>query len=157
MEVRKSLDNYRFDFHKQPDAKSAFLFLGTNSSLAANTHKKDAPSGINLNHVPTWFHPSKIQLFSSTKKPFSWIVSPLSTILICNTQTTVAGGLVQLSECRNAVNVAMAGLPRVGNIPDDAINSMLTNAPLEALDVEMNPPISSWVREARRLSSEALT
>ncbi|KAF5354866.1 hypothetical protein D9756_005788 [Leucocoprinus leucothites] len=128
---------YRFGIDMQPDPRSAYLVLGTNSSFAIKSTEKERPR-INLDHVPTLFHPYLIKLVSSTLDPSFWL-APLSTILVCDPGIVISGGVAQLSQRKNTLRVVTAGLSRIGNMPDDAINAFLTNALLEYLDIDDEP------------------
>ncbi|KAF5354826.1 hypothetical protein D9756_005726 [Leucocoprinus leucothites] len=115
----------------QPDGRLAVLALGTNSSLPVDPDE-DKRSFLNLDNLPTLYHPSGINLNDSDGDPSQW-TSPLSTILYCDPQLQVSGGRAQLSPDKS-LTLAASGLSRIGNIPDEAVTTLFASALLLTLD-----------------------
>lgn len=115
----------------QPDTRSAFLAIGSNETFPVDPKKNRRPA-INLDNLPTLFHPSGLSLNSSNSSSSQWI-SPLSTILLCDPRIEVSGGRAQLTQNKNLM-VTASGLPPVDNIPHETITTLFTQAFLSPLD-----------------------
>lgn len=125
----------------QPDAVLAFLVVGTNDSLPVEPNQKRR-SIVNLNHLPTLFHPHGLTLNGSDGTPSTWL-PPLSTILVCDPRIEVSGGRAQLSPSKQ-LSVVASQLPIVGNMPLDSITTIFSEAIPPALDTDDNT-INRWI------------
>ncbi|KAF5354940.1 hypothetical protein D9756_005729 [Leucocoprinus leucothites] len=125
----------------QPDGRLAMLALGTNSSLPIDPDQ-DKCSFLNLDNLPTLYHPSGINLNDSDGDPSQW-TSPLSTVLYCDPQLQVSGGRAQLSPDKS-LTLAASGLSRIGNIPDEAVTTLFASAVLLVLDTD-DDTVNQWV------------
>lgn len=125
----------------QPDAVSAVLLIGTNSTLPVDPNENKR-STINLDDIPAMFHPSGLTLNTSGSIPSQW-ASPLSTVLFCDPHIEVSGGHVQLTPSKK-LTVTTSGLPPIGNMPRDAITTIFTQALLEALDTN-DETVEQWI------------
>ncbi len=125
----------------QPDAISAFLLIGTNDSFPVDPDEEKR-SIINLNHLPTLFHPFGLEVNLSHSDSSQWI-SPLSTVLVCDPQLELSGGWGQLTPGKN-LTVAASGLPLVGNISPDVTTTIFSQVMLDVLDAD-NPIEATWV------------
>ncbi|EKM76018.1 hypothetical protein AGABI1DRAFT_131736 [Agaricus bisporus var. burnettii JB137-S8] len=117
----------------RPDALFAALFVGTNDSLPVHPAEQNQ-SIVNLNNLPTLYHPEGLSLNSSDGVPSSW-VSPLSTILVCDPRIDISGGRARLTPNKQ-LSVVASQLPRIGNIPYNAVTTIFSEALMEALDTE---------------------
>ncbi|KAJ3558693.1 hypothetical protein NP233_g11459 [Leucocoprinus birnbaumii] len=125
----------------QPDANFAVLVIGTNSSLPVDPDPNKR-SIINLDHLPTSFHPEGLLLNNTDAITSHWI-SPLSVILYCDPSIEASGGRARLSPTK-ALEVTASGLPAVGNIPHNATTTIFTSALLDVLDTG-DETVGQWL------------
>lgn len=125
----------------QPDAILAILVVGTNDSLPVDPEQKRR-SIVNLNNLPTLFHPHGLTLNDSDGVTSTWI-SPLSTILVCDPRLEVSGGRARLSPSKQ-LSVVASQLPAVGNMPYNSITTLFSEAITDALDTDDNT-INRWI------------
>ncbi|KAF5354835.1 hypothetical protein D9756_005728 [Leucocoprinus leucothites] len=125
----------------QPDGRLAMVVFGTNSSLPVNPDESKR-SFLNLNKLPTLYHPLGLTLNNSRGDP-SKCTSPLSTVLYCDPRIQVSGGCAQLSPDKS-LRLAASGSSRIGNIPDEAVTTLFTSALLGILDTD-DDAVNQWI------------
>lgn len=125
----------------QPDTVLTFLAIGTNDTLPLDPDE-DQRSIINLNNLPTLFHPDGLAINGSDGTPSRWI-SPLSSILVCDPRIEVSGGWAQLTPNKQ-LSVVASQLPLVGNMPHDAITTLFSEALPDALDTD-DSTVPQWI------------
>lgn len=125
----------------QPDAVLAILVIGTNDTLPVDPDEEER-SIINLNNIPTLFHPDGLAINGTDGLPSQWN-SPLSSILVCDPRIEVSGGRVRLTPNKQ-LSVVASQLRAVGNIPRDAITTVFSGALPSPLDTDTSA-LPQWI------------
>ncbi|KIJ46818.1 hypothetical protein M422DRAFT_778288 [Sphaerobolus stellatus SS14] len=100
--------------------KSAYLFLGGNNTIIKPDNKTSY--AIDLSGLPTFYNAAGIQVsaFDLAHVDDTSAVAPLATVLVCEPQPLVVGGMVSITG--NELSISSTQTRRVNNISPNAVN-----------------------------------
>lgn len=117
------------------------LVVGTNDTLPIDPDEKKR-SVVNMNNLPTLYHPHGLTLNNSDGTPSQWL-SPLSSVLVCDPRIEVSGGRARLTP-NQQLSVVASQLTPVGNIPHNAITTIFSTALPQAVDSD-DETLNPWI------------